>query len=78
MSNDGVENRTRLLFPEIRSMGGAIFVLSSVLSLYLFAARTAFQKIPASFYELPYLIAMYFGVCLPLAHLLSLPVWRLF
>ena len=57
-------------FPEIRSMGGAIFVLSSVLYPYIYLlARTAFQKIPASFYEVAALSDrnVFWGVCLPLA-----------
>ncbi len=57
-------------FPEIRSMGGAIFVLSSVLYPYIYLlARTAFQKIPASFYEVAALSDrnVFWRVCLPLA-----------
>jgi len=39
-------------FPEIRSLGGAIFVLSSVLYPYIYLlARTAFRQIPESYIE---------------------------
>ena len=39
-------------FPEIRSMGGAILVMSSVLYPYIYLmARTAFRLTPASFFE---------------------------
>ncbi len=57
-------------FPEIRSMGGAIFVLSSVLYPYIYLlSRTAFQKIPANFYEVAALSDRnaFWGICLPLA-----------
>ena len=56
-------------FPEIRSMAGAIFVLSSVLYPYIYLlSRTALQKIPASFYEVAALSnrSAFWGVCLPL------------
>ena len=40
-------------FPEIRSLGGAIFVLSSVLYPYIYLlARTAFRQIPESLLEI--------------------------
>ena len=57
-------------FPEIRSMGGAIFVLSSVLYPYIYLlSRTAFQKIPASFYEVAALSDRdaFWRICLPLS-----------
>jgi iron(III) transport system permease protein len=39
-------------FPEIRSMGGAILVMSAVLYPYVYLmARTAFRLTPASYYE---------------------------
>ena len=57
-------------FPEIRSLGGAIFVLSSVLYPYIYLlSRTAFRQIPASFYEVSsiYRRNTFWTICLPLA-----------
>ena len=57
-------------FPEIRSMGGAIFVLSSVLYPYVYLlTRTAFQNISSSFYEVAALSNrnVFWNVSLPLA-----------
>ena len=57
-------------FPEIRSLGGAILVMGSVLYPYVYLmARTAFRLTPASYYEVALLhdrnIA--FSVAIPLA-----------
>ena len=57
-------------FPEIRSLGGAIFVLASVLYPYVYLlARTAFRHIPASFYEVAMISNrnVFWNICLPLA-----------
>jgi len=57
-------------FPEIRSMGGAILVMSSVLYPYVYLmARTAFRLTPASYYEVALLHNrnFSFAVDLPLA-----------
>ena len=57
-------------FPEIRSTGGAIFVMSSVLYPYVYVlARTSFKKSPSSFYEIAkiYNKNPFFSVGLPLA-----------
>ena len=57
-------------FPEIRSTGGAIFVMSSVLYPYVYVlARTSFKKSPSSFYEIAkiYNKNAFFSVGLPLA-----------
>ena len=57
-------------FPEIRSLGGAVFVLSSVLYPYVYLlARTAFRQIPASFYEVSsiYDRNAFWTISLPLA-----------
>ena len=57
-------------FPEVRSLGGAIFVLSSVLYPYIYLlSRTAFRQIPASFYEVSsiYRRNTFWTICLPLA-----------
>ena len=57
-------------FPEIRSLGGAIFVLSSVLYPYVYLlSRTAFRQIPASFYEVSsiYDRNAFWTISLPLA-----------
>ena len=57
-------------FPEIRSLGGAIFVLSSVLYPYVYLlSRTAFRHIPASFYEVAAISNrnVFWNICLPLA-----------
>ncbi len=66
----GWESASEYYFPEIRSMGGAIFVLSSVLYPYVYLlSRTAFQKIPSSFYEVATLSKknLFWTVCFPLA-----------
>ena len=57
-------------FPEIRSLGGAVLVMGSVLYPYVYLmARTAFRLTPASYYEVALLhdrnIA--FSVGIPLA-----------
>ena len=57
-------------FPEIRSTGGAIFVMSFVLYPYVYVlARTSFKKSPSSFYEIAkiYNKNAFFSVGLPLA-----------
>ena len=57
-------------FPEIRSLGGAIFVLSSVLYPYVYLlSRTAFREIPKSFYDVSsiYRRNVFWTICLPLA-----------
>ena len=57
-------------FPEIRSLGGAIFVLSSVLYPYVYLlSRTAFRHIPSSFYEVAVISNrnVFWNICLPLA-----------
>lgn len=56
-------------FPEIRSLGGAIFVLSSVLYPYIYLlARTAFRHIPENFYEVAALSnrSVFWNIALPL------------
>ena len=57
-------------FPEIRSLWGAIFVMSFVLYPYIYVlARTAFRKAPLSLYETSrlYKKSTFFSVGLPLA-----------
>ena len=57
-------------FPEIRSLGGAILVMGSVLYPYVYLmARTAFRLTPASYYEVALLHdrSIAFSVGLPLA-----------
>jgi len=57
-------------FPEIRSLGGAIFVLSAVLYPYIYLlARTAFRNIPENFYEVAVLSnrSVFWNIALPLA-----------
>ena len=57
-------------FPEIRSLGGAIFVMSFVLYPYVYVlARTAFIKSPSSFYEIAsiYNKHQFYNVALPIA-----------
>lgn len=57
-------------FPEIRSMGGAILVMCSVLFPYIYLmARTAFRLTPASFYEVAKLHNknLFWSVGLPIA-----------
>jgi iron(III) transport system permease protein len=57
-------------FPEIRSLGGAVLVMSSVLFPYIYLmARTAFRLTPASYYEVARLHNrnMFLHVGLPMA-----------
>ena len=57
-------------FPEIRSLGGAILVMGSVLYPYVYLmARTAFRLTPASYYEVALLHdrSIAFSVGIPLA-----------
>lgn len=57
-------------FPEIRSMGGAILVMGSVLYPYVYLmARTGFRVIPASYYEvaLSHNRNLFFTVAIPIA-----------
>ena len=57
-------------FPEIRSMGGAILVMASVLYPYIYLmARTAFRLTPASYFEVAHLTdrGLLWSVDLPLA-----------
>ena len=57
-------------FPEIRSLGGAIFVLSSVLYPYIYLlSRTAFRQVPESLLEVSsmYNKSTFWGLSLPLA-----------
>ena len=57
-------------FPEIRSMGGAIFVMSAVLYPYVYViARTAFLLTPSSYFEAARISGrnMFWSVGLPLA-----------
>ena len=57
-------------FPEIRSMGGAIFVMSAVLYPYVYViARTAFLLTPSSYFETARMSGrnMFWSVGLPLA-----------
>ncbi len=57
-------------FPEIRSMGGAILVMGSVLYPYVYLmARTAFLLTPASLYETAMVAGrdLFWSVALPLA-----------
>ena len=57
-------------FPEIRSMGGAIFVMSAVLYPYVYViARTAFLLTPSSYFEAARISgrSMFWSVGLPLA-----------
>ena len=57
-------------FPEVRSIGGAIFVMSFVLYPYIYVlARTAFRTAPASLYETAVLYkkSIFANVGLPLA-----------
>ena len=66
----GWQNAQDYWFPEIRSLGGAIFVMSCVLYPYVYVlARTSFLKSPASFYEVAKLYNKntFFSVGLPLA-----------
>ncbi len=57
-------------FPEIRSLGGAVLVMGSVLYPYVYLmARTAFRLTPASYYEVAALHdrGVAFSVAIPLA-----------
>ena len=57
-------------FPEIRSMGGAILVMSCVLYPYIYMmTRASFLTVPLSFYQtsLIYGRSSFFSVALPLA-----------
>ena len=66
----GWQNAQQYWFPEIRSLGGAIFVMSFVLYPYVYIlARTSFLKSPSSFYEVAKLYNKntFFSVGLPLA-----------
>ena len=57
-------------FPEIRSLGGAIFVLSLVLYPYIFLmARSAFQMVPSSFYDVGSLSSksLFWNIAFPLS-----------
>ena len=66
----GLQNAQQYWFPEIRSLGGAIFVMSFVLYPYVYIlARTSFLKSPSSFYEVAKLYNKnsFFSVGLPLA-----------
>ena len=57
-------------FPEIRSMGGAIFVLGAVLYPYVYImARTAYLVTPVSLFEVGRIAgrSLFWGVALPLA-----------
>ena len=57
-------------FPEIRSLGGAVLVMGSVLYPYVYLmARTAFRLTPASYYEVAALHdrGIAFSVAIPLA-----------
>ncbi len=57
-------------FPEIRSLGGAIFVMSFVLYPYIYVlARTAFRKAPLTLYQVArlYQKSTFFRIGLPLA-----------
>ena len=66
----GWEIASDYMFPEIRSLGGAIFVLSSVLYPYIYLlSRTAFRETPNSYYEVAQLYKknIFWIVSLPLA-----------
>lgn len=57
-------------FPEIRSAGGAIAVMASVLYPYVYLmARTAFRLTPSSYYEVAqnHKRSLFFSVALPIA-----------
>ena len=58
-------------FPEIRSMGGAIFVMATVLYPYIYLfARTAFRMTPRTYYE----TALFYNRSFPI--LVDLPLAR--
>ena len=66
-------------FPEIRSLGGAVLVMGSVLYPYVYLmARTAFRLTPASYYEVAALHdrGIAFPVGLPLARPAIVAGWR--
>mgnify|MGYP001159542541 FL=1 len=66
----GWKTASDYIFPEIRSLGGAIFVLSSVLYPYIYLlAKTAFKQTPNSYYEVTQLYNrnIFWYVSLPLA-----------
>ena len=66
----GWENANDYWFPNIRSMGGAIFVMSSVLYPYIFLmARASFISTPLSFYHTSMIHGrnVFLNVALPLA-----------
>ena len=66
----GWKTASDYIFPEIRSLGGAIFVLSSVLYPYIYLlSRTAFRETPNSYYEVAQLYNrnIFWSVSLPLA-----------
>ncbi len=64
------KSSSEYFFPEIRSMGGAIFVISFVLYPYIyFISKLAFTSTPISLYELAKLRgeSIFFKVALPIA-----------
>ncbi len=66
----GWENSQDYWFPNIRSMGGAIFVMSSVLYPYIFLmARASFISTPLSYYQASSIYGknIFFNVAIPLA-----------
>ena len=66
----GWENSQDYWFPNIRSMGGAIFVMSSVLYPYIFLmVRISFLSTPLSYYQTSLIHGknIFFNVALPLA-----------
>ena len=66
----GWQSAREYWFPEIRSMGGAIFVMGAVLYPYVYViARTAFLLTPSSYFEAARIAGrnMFWSVGLPLA-----------
>ena len=66
----GWQSAREYWFPEIRSMGGAIFVMSAVLYPYVYViARTAFLLTPSSYFEAARISGrnMFWSVGIPLA-----------
>ena len=66
----GWENSKDYWFPKIRSMGGAIFVMSSVLYPYIFLmARASFISTPLSYYQASSIYGknVFFNIAIPLA-----------
>ena len=66
----GWENSSDYWFPNIRSMGGAIFVMSSVLYPYVFLmARASFISTPLSYYQISSIYGKnaFINVAIPLA-----------